>query len=940
MSYNYTSEQIKAFECLDDSLQIIACAGSGKTEVISKRIINLLKSKKANPENIIAFTYTEKAAGELKNRIYDMVKAEIGDIKGMADMYIGTIHGWCFKILQEFHFDYQKYEVLDEIRLKLFVDRHFKVIGMKDIYWIDIPDNFMKMFADTGKYIQLMNIVREAKVVDGQNLPKHIVEAKFKYEKTLMDNGYLDFTMIMSKAKEHLSEKGDFYKRVVEQIKYLTVDEYQDINPIQEDIIKLIFDSDVNICVVGDDDQNIYQWRGSDINYILNFKNTYGKKVKVKTATLIDNFRSSRGIVDVAQKIIAKNSVRLEKKMVSSGEQDYERNNILYNEFSTEEEENNFIAKTIKNLRGKGFKDKKSSQLRGLDHSDFCILLRKWSKAEKIIECFDKEGIPYITGGVNKLFDTKEIKASLGIFEFLNGDIDDIALLDLWSQITHGNISESKVKFAIENLQTKIPKEDETFYFEFILQKIFWEFLNDAEIWEETFSDEIEKHDTTFGEIILYNLGKFSQVINDFETINFKTGNTPFYLFNFLSFIRHAAVDYYPEGWINSTYKTPNAVQIITVHQAKGLEFPVVFIPGMNKNYFPSKRMGGVTEWKFIDEKIIQGSERYRGLDENHEGERRLFYVALTRSMKYLFISRAPHVTNRLYQKPSDFLNEIRESQYIISSKSETYSNLQELAPSPKKSTNHIELSFSILKDFFQCSYRFELNSIYGFAPPLSPFMGFGQTIHNTLAEVHKRSFNGEIIDVDNTEEIVQRHEHLPYAPPKAKSDMQESIRSLVKKYIRDNKNDFKNIEFVEKSIQLNLEDGIFVSGKIDLIKKTNFEGNLETTIIEFKSKQESQGTNITKEQLYLYALGHKELTGKKADFINIYILDPKYGNKGFNEKLEEEHIALIQSKIKEVVRKIRARDFSRVTLWEICENCDQALLCSGYEKSKQAKRK
>ncbi|MBL7883758.1 MAG: ATP-dependent helicase, partial [Bacteroidia bacterium] len=442
-------EQVKAFECLDDSLQIIACAGSGKTEVISKRIINLLKSKKAVPENIIAFTFTEKAAGELKNRIYDMAKAEIVDMKGMADMYIGTIHGWCFKILQEFHFAYQKYEVLDEIRLKLFVDRYFNAIGMKDVYWIDTPDNYMRMFTDTGKFIQLMNIVREARVIDGATLPKHIAEAKNKYEKTLMDNGYLDFTMIMSKAKEHLSEKGDFYKKVVNQIKYLTVDEYQDINPIQEDIIQLIFDSGVNICVVGDDDQNIYQWRGSDINYILNFKNTYGKKVKIETATLIENFRSSRGIVDVAQKIIAKNRVRLEKKMLSSGEQDYERDNILFNEFTTEDEENNHIAKTIKNLRGKAFKDKKGSSPRGLDYSDFCILLRKWSKAEKIIECFDKEGIPYITGGVNKLFDTKEIKASLALFEFLNGDIDNLELLDLWLKVAPSHINKSKIKLAI-----------------------------------------------------------------------------------------------------------------------------------------------------------------------------------------------------------------------------------------------------------------------------------------------------------------------------------------------------------------------------------------------------------------------------------------------------------------------------------------------------------
>jgi DNA helicase-2/ATP-dependent DNA helicase PcrA len=939
MGYTYTKEQEKAINCLDDNLQIIACAGSGKTEVISKRIINLLRTGRATPENIIAFTYTEKAAGELKNRIYEMVKNELGDMKGMAEMYIGTIHGWCFKMLQKHHYDYQKYEVLDEIRLKLFVDRNFKTIGMKDIFWIDNPKMPMKMFVDTDKYIQLMNIVREAKTKGKAVLPKHILEAKAKYEKTLMDSGYLDFSMIMTKAREHLLEKGEFYDRVTKNIKYLTVDEYQDINPIQEDIIKIIFQANTNICVVGDDDQNIYHWRGSNISYILNFAKNYGKTRPIKTATLIENFRSSKGIVDVAQKAIQRNEERLDKEMISQNNQDYRRDNILFNEFSAEEQENLHIAKTIRNLRGKGFTDKKDDKPRGLDYSDFCILLRKWSKAEKIIETFDREGIPYITGGVNKLFETKEVKASLGIFEFLNGDIEKKELSKLWLDVSPG-INKSRVDFAINALEAKKPIKDQTYYFDFILQKIFWEFLNDAEIREETFSTEIEKHENTFGEIKLYNLGKFSQVINDFETINFKTGNASYFLFTFLNFIRHAAIDYYPEGWINSTYKTPNAVQIITIHQAKGLEFPVVFIPGMNRNYFPAKKMGGVSEWKFLDENIIEGAERYRGSDENNEGERRLFYVAITRSKKYLFISRAPHDSNRLYQKPSSFLDEINESEYIISTKNETYKDLLRFEPTPKDSTNNIELSFSILKDFFQCSYRFELNSIYGFAPPLSPFMGFGQTIHNSLAEIHKRSHAGEEIREVDTEEIVVRHENLPYAPPKAKADMKQSIRNLVSKYIKDNKKEFKNIEFVEKDIQLNLEDGIFVSGKIDLIKKKDFEGNLETTIIEFKSKFQSQENEITKDQLYLYGLGHKELTGQKADFINIYVLDPKDGSKGFYEKLEDEHLVLIQNKIKEVVSKIRRKHFERVTSWSICQNCDQRLLCSGYNKSKPSGKK
>lgn len=949
MSINYTKEQEKAFNTIDDDLQIIACAGSGKTEVISKRIINILKSGKGKPENIIAFTYTEKAAGELKNRIYELVKSELPELKGMAEMYVGTIHGWCFKILQEHDYEYQKFSVLDEIRLKLFVDKNYKIIGMKDIHKLDKPEIPMKMFVDTDRFIQIMNIVSEARVKEGYDIPANIKEAREKYERTLKQNGYLDFSMIMSEAKRLLSQKEGFFRKVCDKIKYLTVDEYQDVNPIQEDIVRLIYESNVNICVVGDDDQNIYQWRGSDVDYIIDFKNRYNNKnSEIESVKLIENFRSSEGIVDLAHNVISRNKIRLDKKMISSSHHDYERNNILYNDFETEEDENAFIAKTIQTLRGKAFKDKPNEDKRGLDYSDFAILIRKWSKAEEITKVLDSSNIPYITGGVNKLFDSKEIKASLGIFEYLSKEIDKNDLINLWVDLEESKIELAKLNYAIEQLEKQDPEREikkkngelrPVMYWEFCLQEIFWNFLEDADIREESFATSTEKHDNTFGEIIMYNLGKFSQVINDFESINYKSGSSSFYLFNFLNFIRHAARDYYPEGWINSTYKTPNAVQIITIHQSKGLEFPVVFIPGMNRNYFPAKRKGGLSEWHFLDADIIENADKYKGIDNNFESERRLFYVAITRAKKYLFINRAPALTNRLYQKPSLFINEIGSSDYLMQSISEDFNELDNLEPKSKDSTNNIELNFSILKEFFDCSYRFKLISIYGFAAALNPRMGFGKTIHDSLSEIHKRAYALEDISKEDANDIVSNHENFPYAPPELKEQMQKAAREVVEKYIDENGSEFDEIEFVEKDIQLNLGDGIFVSGRIDLIKRKDFKGNMETTIIEFKSNNEAQDKNITEEQLHLYALGHRELTGEKADYIRIYILQDKENkgesNKGIPKKLNDNHLIAIEKKIRNVVTDIRGKNFERISQYSICKECNQKSLCSGYSKSK-----
>lgn len=222
---NYTPEQLEAINTINDNLQIIACAGSGKTQVISQRIVNILKNEPSiQPQNIVAFTYTEKAAAELKSRVLKLCKEQLPDTKGLVDMYIGTIHSWCLKVLQEHVYEYQKFSVLDEIKLKLFIDRNFNRIGMKDLN--------MEIFKDTTYFVQLMSIVRESKLTTpDEAIPEDIRKALTNYEQTLSDNAYFDFTMIMTKAWHHLKEDADFSARIGNTLKYLIVDEYHDVNP-------------------------------------------------------------------------------------------------------------------------------------------------------------------------------------------------------------------------------------------------------------------------------------------------------------------------------------------------------------------------------------------------------------------------------------------------------------------------------------------------------------------------------------------------------------------------------------------------------------------------------------------------------------------------------------------------------------------------------------
>jgi DNA helicase-2/ATP-dependent DNA helicase PcrA len=917
---NYTVEQQLAIDTTDSNLQIIACAGSGKTQVISQRIVNILKKENVEAKNIIAFTYTEKAAAELKTRVLKLCRDQLGNTNGLAEMYIGTIHSWCLQAIQDNIFKYQKYSILDEIKLKLFIDKYYNEVGMSNAG--------LDRYIDTSKYISILSVIREAELSDGKELPNDWRDALQQYQDKLHQHSYFDFTTIMTEAIENLKSNEVFKEKVLGNLKYLIVDEYQDVNPIQEELIQQLAKAGANVCVVGDDDQTIYQWRGSDVNYIQNFQSRYKD---VKYIKLEDNFRSTTGVVDAALKCITHNIQRLPKVMIAKGHQTYDEGDVLYNQFEDVETENVFITETIKKLRGKQFLDKLGATPRGIDYSDCAILLRTWKKAKSIIDMLTEYDIPFVVGGVNELFQRSEIKAAKAIYQYLNNDIEEDVLKVYWQSVTP-NIKSDDIDNAIEWLKTKFPTP-KMYFATFNIQEIFWCFIELAKLTEEAFEDK--NHSGIVGneinEIVFYNLGMFSQIINDFETIHFKDKPT-YKLSRFLNFLDYSAKDYYPEGWLNNSLKTPNAVQIMTVYQSKGLEFPVVFVPGLNKNYLPIKKPGGKQIWHYIDRKLIKGQERYEG---GTEDERRLFYVAITRSQKYLFITRSKE--NQMYQKESEFAKEISKSDYIVSDKNPDYSSVENLTPTPKSERGAIQLNFSVLKSFFECPYKFKLISVYGFLRPITEFMGYGNSIHNVLMEIHRRYLSGEDVTNIDFESLVDTHVHIPYATDVVIANIKESTRKVTKTYLDENLADFDKIEYAEQDIQIDLGDGIMVNGRMDLIRKVDLDGKELTTIVDFKSRKESQDQDITIEQLSMYALGYKELTGKTADRLQIYNLDEDNNSK-HTQRIDNNGIEAIKEKIIYSANEIRENKLSKTCEIKTCESCWHKQLCSGANKQEYGK--
>ena len=291
-----TNSQQKAIQYNGRNLQLIACAGSGKTEVVAQRIAHLLTKKGKGglePRNIVAFTFTDKAAAELKERIVQRTKEAVGgEVTGIAEMFVGTIHGFCQEVLQNEVPEYRKYEVLDAIRQTLWVNRSSRETGLTTT--TEVSGQKLVRWRDTSRYLTALSVLREENVnlrlLDGHS----VMEGLEKYRARLAEDSFLDFSAMLEKAVGQLETNDGLRGAISNRVKYVVVDEYQDINPIQERLIKLLHDLGAGLCVVGDDDQTIYQWRGSQVNSILTFEERYPR---VKQIRLEENFRSSEGVI-------------------------------------------------------------------------------------------------------------------------------------------------------------------------------------------------------------------------------------------------------------------------------------------------------------------------------------------------------------------------------------------------------------------------------------------------------------------------------------------------------------------------------------------------------------------------------------------------------------------------------------------------------------------
>ncbi|MGM7698797.1 ATP-dependent helicase [Microbacterium sp. A84] len=899
----FTPSQEAAIGDVDSTLQLIACAGSGKTQVLAQRIARILAQSGVRPGNLIAFTFTEKAAAELKERVHSVVRAEIGEVVGLAEMYIGTMHGYCLDLLQTYVPETFKYGVLTDITQQLLIDRESKRSGLttctKLVQGNEAP---LRRYVDTRTYKSALSILQEDEI-DFSRVRDAVASSLASYRDLLGQRKYFDYTSMMVQAVEFLGnvEESDdltsservLRDHVRDEVRYVIVDEYQDVNPIQERLVERLVHYGANLCVVGDDDQTIYQWRGSEVSNIITFANRYAD---VRTIELAENFRSTKGVVELGRTVAERlnSSERLSKKMLYASHQEWQRGDMLALQFGDVAEEASWIAERILDLQGMPFVDKPGASPRGLSWSDCAVLFRSVKDADALVDELKRRNIPYLIKGLARLFEAPEIRACVGLFRYMMDDATAADLRELWDDADLvPDASRWQRLLTVLDEGADFGKSDR--WGTYNIQRLYLAALDALELREETIPGDARRR-----ELVMYQLGKFSQVISDFEAIHFSSAPERKYE-SFLGFLTFQAPDVYEESDDDAGYVQPDAVVISTVHRSKGLQWPAVFVPFLRHGRFPMRGMGGTQVIPhIIDADAVANGARYKG---GVSDETRLFYVAVTRSQKFLYVSYAPG-EKRGQGKASDFYLHCTASSWMSTS-DEGMPDIERLDPTPKLETPNIAISFSELKYLFDCPYQFKLRFMYGFNPPIHEALGYGKGLHDVLAEMHKRALAGDAPARDEAEQLVQRHLHTPYAYPALHDQLHRAAVDAVERYFDRHGDDLTRTIHSEKQIGVDIAPGVSVNGRIDLIKSLETD---ETAIVDFKSTARSQDEDATRDQLAIYALGYQELSGTAADRIQILNLDDQ--GKSTNDPIDADLIGGIREKVAGVAGDIRANRF------------------------------
>lgn len=931
-------EQLKAVKHKSGPLLIIAGAGTGKTTVITERVKHLIVSGSVKPSEILALTFTEKAAREMETRIDEALPY------GYTQMWVMTFHSFCDRILRR-----EALHIGLDPRYKLMTQAEAIGLIRSNIFSFDL--NYFRPLGNPNKFIagmlQHFSRLQDEDITPGEYLkfakePEHIelANAYKMYDELKVKKGYMDFGDLIVKTLKLFRQRPNVLKQYQNQFKYILIDEFQDTNFAQNELALLLSKKNKNITVVGDDDQSVYRFRGAAISNILQFKKNFPK---ARVVVLTENYRSTQEILDRSYILIQNNNPdRLEvvesvnKKLVS--QRKLKGDGIKFIHANRVENEADEVVKEIKKLVSDGY-----------DYKDFTILVRANNHADPFMRSMSRMGVPYQFLGPGRLFKQPEVVELISYLRVLNNFDDSISFYKVLN-IDHFGVSPREIA-TIGNYAKKLNLS----LFE-AAEKIGSEKVKEITKLVEKHLALVKKE--TAGQIVYYfleNSGLLNELVSpDSAGVEKKAINISKFFDKLKTFeIDHedasvgAVVD-----WIDLStevgesplaadmdWNEVNAVNILTIHSAKGLEFKVVFLVNLVSLRFPTieRREQIPIPEELIKETLPQG-------DYHLEEERRLFYVGMTRAKDHLYFTAADYYgEGKRDKKLSPFIFEALGDGAIDSGLVKMdgkqlnfldYKSIKETKAKSDLEPIHINyLSYSQIETFKTCPLHYKLRYILKIPTFPSASLSFGSSMHASLNNFYLLVKNGEKPNEKLLHKLLKENWiGEGYTSKSHEKKFFEKGKVYLSGFLKENFNP-KNLPILlEEPFTIPLGK-IKVGGKIDRVDRLS-DGSIE--IIDYKTgatipSQKEVDKNL---QLSLYALAATQIPtepfGKKPKEVklSLYYLDQQ---QKISTTRTKEDLERAKEEILKIKKEIEKSDFNCSKNF-LCQGCEYKLLCNSEE--------
>ncbi|WP_380159875.1 ATP-dependent helicase [Kineococcus sp. R86509] len=888
-------------------IQIIAAAGSGKTEVVSQRVASLLADGEP-PESIVAFTFTEKAASELKERIRERVTALEGPDASdqLGRLFVGTIHAYCFRLLQTYVPKYETYTPLDENQLTNLLYRENYLLGLKKI------DANQRTFAGIRKFQRGVDVI-ENELIDLAGLPDDDFKAAVVEYYAMLDRyQFMSFGTQIVRAVEALADPA-VHAAVTAALKHLIVDEYQDVNPAQERLIELLAKpkGSADVVVVGDDDQAIYQWRGSAVENIVTFDQRHPSVARFK---LLTNRRSRPGIVELANLFAGTIPGRIDKVMNPFRPAQGPSVGFTHHP-GTEDDDAATIAEKIADLRAGG-----------VQYRDVAILVRGRAAYPAIMRALDAAGIPVQPGGRTGLFVQPEAEVFAATYAWI-ADVDWSAdtyagrevvrlerLLDSYSAVFE--LSEGQRAKLVEHLPAWKGKALASTFNESLVGD-FYDLVGMLGVKTWDLSSALVRNR-------LGTVARFTNVLADYEGVSWRSRRDPnapgeqvgarsggeWFYRNFAILLANYANGSY-DDFAGEEDLVADGVALGTVHGSKGLEWPVVFLPSLVTTRFPSSKIGHAQDWPTS----LLGRfdrTRYEGTDAD---ERRLFYVAITRARDAVFLSAYSRFAGGKVRRVSRYLD------YVMTEFTQ-HGEPVKISGKQVGGAKELAVTYSELAAFESCPRGYLLKSELGFMPTIQPELGYGNAVHHTMRVIAERTkATGEPPTVAQIDALLNSEFFLPYANKAGHKEMREKAQRLVQRYVRDHSSELLRTWATERPFELYL-DGAVVSGRADVIYDEH-DGQIGSlAIVDYKTSISDEPDPL---QLQIYAEAGKR---EGLDVVGAFV-DDMGTTVRYQVAVDPAALSHAEASVIATVDSLRRRQFEPRPEKAKCRACDVRRVCN-----------